>query len=56
MTIKAKHVVIAVFVALGLSLAGNVAQYLAYRSLWYDAAQAEGMLDQAEAYIHVGGK
>ena len=33
-------------------LLSNLAWALAYRSLWYDAAQAEGLLDQAEHYIH----
>ena len=29
----------------------NIAWALAYRSLWYDAAQAEGLLSEAEHYI-----
>lgn len=39
-------------ILLALLLLSNFLWAVAYRKLWYDAAQAEGMLDQAEAYIH----
>jgi len=32
----------------------NAAWAVAYRNLWYEAAQAEGLLDQAETYMHSG--
>lgn len=33
-------------------LLSNVIWVAAYRSLWYQAAEAEGHLDEAMSYIH----
>lgn len=32
-------------------IVSNIVWAVAYRSLWYDAAQAEGLLDEAQHYI-----
>ena len=39
-----------------LFVVSNVAWALAYRGLWYDAAESEGLLDQAEHYIQTISK
>lgn len=40
---------------LAMALVGtNFVWAVAYRALWYDAAQAEGLLDEAEHYIRDG--
>jgi hypothetical protein len=36
-------------------IASNLFWFIQYRRLWLDAAQAEGLLDEAEHYIAMHG-
>ena len=44
---KTKLLILALF----LSLAGNAVFAVKYRALWYDSAQAEGLLDECNATL-----